>query len=78
MGALIGIVMAWIAGFGVNTLATNLASSRGVKEAFSVFYLPLWLAAYVLIFAVIIGLLVVAFPAKRASKISPITALRRE
>ncbi len=78
MGAVIGIILAWVAGFAVNTFAVNLAYSRGVKESFSVFYLPLWLAIYIMAFAVIIGLVVVAFPAKRASRISPIKALRRE
>lgn len=78
LGAILGIIGAWIAGFAVNSFAVNLATSRGVKEAFSVFYLPLWLVFYVIIFAIVIGLTVVAFPARRASRISPITALRRE
>ncbi len=78
IGAVIGIFMAWVAGYSVNSYAVRLAQARGVKEAFTLYYLPFWLVLYILAFAIIIGLAVVAFPARRASKISPVLALRRE
>jgi ABC-type antimicrobial peptide transport system permease subunit len=77
-GALIGMLMAWALGLGVNTYATSLANSRGVTDTFSLFSIPYWLTLAVILFATIIALLVVAFPARRAAKISPVVALRRE
>ena len=73
-----GVLMAWLLGGTINTIAVNLAASRGVKESFSVFFLPAWLALAGLVFAIVVALIVVAFPARRASRISPIIALRRE
>jgi ABC-type antimicrobial peptide transport system permease subunit len=76
-GALFGLVMAWLMGAGINTVAIGLASSRGVKDTFNIFFLPYWLILAVLLFATVVGLIVVAFPARRAVRISPVTALRR-
>lgn len=76
-GAIIGLVAAWSLGLSINTIAIGLASSRGVKDTFSIFYLPYWLILIVLLFATIVGMVVVAFPARRAARISPVVALRR-
>lgn len=78
MGASLGIMASWGLGGAINTALFSLARSRGVSETFSVFYIPIWLILAILVFTTIVGLLVVAYPAHRASRISPIDALRHE
>jgi ABC-type antimicrobial peptide transport system permease subunit len=56
----------------------QLASRRGVADGFMLFATPLWLVASLVGFMVAVGLIVVFFPARRAEKINPIDALRRE
>lgn len=77
-GAIIGMLLAFIAGIVVNTYLNISAQSRGVQEWFQVFYTPLWAVVIVLLVTVIVGLLVVFFPARRAALTNPIDALRRE
>lgn len=77
-GALIGIAGAMAAGTAVNTYLNAGARGRGVTAAFSVFSYPAWTVAGILGFTVAVGLLVAYFPARRAERINPIDALRRE
>lgn len=77
-GAVIGMLISWIAGIVVNVSLNLSAQARGVREWFEVFYTPLWAIIIVLIATVIVGLFVVYFPARRASRTNPIDALRRE
>lgn len=77
IGALMGITLSFIGGQIVNEVANQNASSR-VSERFDIFSTPFWLVAILIIFMLVVGLLVAFFPAKRAEKINPIDALRRE
>jgi putative ABC transport system permease protein len=77
-GALIGIVLAIIGGKIVNFWMNRFASSRGVNDTFEIFSTPLWAVLALIGFTVMVGLLVVFIPARRAQKINPIEALRRE
>ncbi|MDQ5972100.1 MAG: transporter permease [Patescibacteria group bacterium] len=77
-GAVIGITLAVTTGQIVNVLMNNFARNRGVKESFVLFSTPFWLIAALVGFMTVVGLLVAFFPAKRAHKINPIDALRRE
>lgn len=78
IGSLIGIGLAVIAGVGINTVMNGVANGRGVTENFDLFSTPLWLMASLVAFMVVVGILVVLLPARRAEKINPIEALRRE
>ena len=78
MGAVFGLIAAWGLGKGINMALYNLAQSRGVLDTFSVFFIPIWLIIGILAFTAITGLIVVAYPPRRASRISPIDALRHE
>lgn len=77
-GAVIGIGLAVAAGQIVNFSMNNFAHRRGVKESFMLFSTPLWLVLGLVGFMIMVGLLVAFFPAKRAHRINPIDALRRE
>lgn len=77
-GAAIGVAFARINSFFMNEVMNAFARNRGVTEHFTLFSNPWWLQLGMIIFMVIVGMLVVYFPARRAERISPIEALRRE
>lgn len=77
-GAIVGIVLAMIGGVAVNTYINAGARGRGVTQSFDLFSTPLWAIALIIGFTLVVGLLVVYFPARRAEKTNPIDALRRE
>lgn len=78
LGAVFGILVSWGLGKSINLILFNLAKSKGVQETFTVFYIPIWLILGILMFTLVVGLIVVAYPAHRASRINPIDALRHE
>lgn len=77
-GAVLGIITAILLGWGVDAIMNMFARSRGVQEAFVLFAHPWWLTLGTLGFMVTVGFIVVYMPARRAEKINPIDALRRE
>jgi putative ABC transport system permease protein len=77
-GAVIGIFSATVLGQTVNIIMNIFASHRGVTKHFQLFAMPWWLILGTIVFMVVVGLLVVFIPARRASRIEPIDALRRE
>lgn len=77
-GAVAGILLAMVSAGIVNIIMNQMASGRGVTESFSLFAFPWWLIIGLISFMIAVGLIVVYFPAKRAEKINPIDALRRE
>lgn len=77
-GASIGICMSIANGTVLNAVMNRFAQSRGVSDSFTLFSYPWWLILGMIVFMVIVGMLVVYFPARRAMKINPIDALRRE
>lgn len=78
IGSVSGIILASIGGTVLNIAMRGLASSRGFEEHFSVFDSPRWLAIIMILFMMSIGVCVAFFPARRASRISPVDALRDE
>jgi putative ABC transport system permease protein len=78
IGSIVGIILASIIAVIVNLILYRIAAIRGVNEYFTLFAMPWWLTIVTVGFMLIVGLLVVYFPAKRAQKIKPIDALRRE
>lgn len=78
IGSMVGIAMAMLGGEVVNVVMNGLAESRGVRDSFDIFATPWWLTIGLVIFMVVVGLIVVFFPARRAEHINPIEALRRE
>lgn len=77
-GSVFGILFAISSGKIANYAMLKLAHKRGVTEGFNIFATPLWLVLSLISFMVVVGLLVVLLPARRAEKINPIDALRRE
>ncbi len=77
-GAIIGIVLAIVLGWIVNFILNNMAHGRSVVDSFSLFATPWWLILGSIVFMLLVGLAVVYLPARRAARINPIDALRRE
>jgi putative ABC transport system permease protein len=77
-GSAIGMFGAFVIGRIVNIVMNAFASRRGVQDSFDVFAYPAYVIVGVFAFMVIVGLIVVYLPARRAEKINPIDALRRE
>lgn len=78
IGSVVGIVLAIIAGSIINESLNRFATGRGVSDGFDIFATPLWLIGSLIIFMSLVGLVVVFLPARRAQRINPIDALRRE
>jgi putative ABC transport system permease protein len=77
-GAVIGILLAIVLGQILNLAMNSFAERRGVTDHFQLFAIPFWLVGGTILFMLCVGLAVVYIPARRASKINPIDALRRE
>lgn len=77
-GSVLGISGAFLIGRVVNTVMNILAAGRGVQERFELFANPPLLILGMLVFMIVVGLAVVYLPARRAQRINPIDALRRE
>lgn len=78
VGAVIGITGAVILGQLLNATMNAFSRQRGVTEYFQLFATPWWLVLGMILFMIVVGLVVVYLPARHASKINPIDALRRE
>jgi len=70
-GIAIGYSAGWLANLGLNLLARNFGG-----ETLTIFYSPMWFIAFIMIFSSLIGLLTGFFPARKASKLNTLVALR--
>lgn len=77
-GAIGGMVLAGGLSVVVNGVVVNMAKGRGVTDTFVLFSYPWWLIVGLTGSMLGIGFLVAYFPARRAERINPIDALRRE
>jgi putative ABC transport system permease protein len=75
LGGCMGVTIGWVGGYIFNTLINILATRFG-GQAVSLFYSPLWFVLSILGFSGVVGLMTGYVPARRASKIDPLDALR--
>ncbi len=75
LGGLGGVVLGLIGGKFFNLLINFVATKMG-GEAATLFHSPLWFTGLIIIFAGIVGFFTGLVPARRASKINPLDALR--
>lgn len=82
LGGVGGVVIGWLAGQGINVLATVFLASQssemgGPPPSIDI-YTPLWLPVFAIIFSTFIGMLSGLYPALRAANMIPVLALKYE
>ena len=74
-GGIIGILLSYIVSIIVNCLGVS-TTFVGIEGDMS--QIPLWLSIMGLIFATLVGMIAGLFPALRAMKLSPLSAIKNE
>lgn len=77
IGGILGVCCGWLLGFTLNSLANFLAVKVG-GQANSYFYTPSDFALIVIGFSFLVSTIAGIWPARRASKLNPLEALRYE
>ncbi len=77
LGGVSGIVMGVTLGFAVNIML-NIAASQFGGKSVDLFSFPLWFLVFIAIFSGTVGYLTGIFPARRASLLNPLDAIRYE
>lgn len=75
IGGLIGNILSYLLSFVINAVVAN-SGALGMEGNIS--YIPFWLAAASMLFAVFVGMVAGYFPALRAMRLSPLAAIHNE
>jgi putative ABC transport system permease protein len=75
LGGFGGVIIGYLEGEAIN-LIINLIATRFGGERVDLFYSPLWFVSTIIIFGAFVGFLTGIFPARKASKIDALDALR--
>ncbi len=76
LGGIIGNILSFLLSATINFLFAETGSSMGLSSGIS--YIPLWLIALSIGFAVLVGMMAGYFPALRAMRLSPLEAIRNQ
>ncbi len=77
VGGALGVLLGWLIGRAINFGTTIYLQRQGMPPE-NVWYVPWWLVASAIVFAVCVSLVAALYPASRAAKLDPIQALRYE
>jgi putative ABC transport system permease protein len=77
LGGVSGIVMGVTLGFAVNIML-NIAASQFGGQSVNLFSFPMWFLVFIAVFSGTVGYLTGIFPARRASLLNPLDAIRYE
>jgi ABC-type antimicrobial peptide transport system permease subunit len=75
IGGLAGNLLSFLLSFGINVVTAH-GGAMGMDSDIS--YIPVWLVAGSMAFAVLVGMVAGYFPALRAMRLSPLAAIRNE
>ncbi len=77
IGGILGVVLGWIVTLIAQVIADQYILRHG-GEIVKLFYIPAWLIASSVAFAILVSLVAGLYPAARAAKVDPVQALRHE
>ena len=75
LGGIAGVAIGWLGGAWFNVLINFVAVRFGGQKV-NLFYSPLWFVISIIVFSTIVGFFTGFVPARRASRIDPLDALR--
>lgn len=78
LGGVMGICLSYLLSFALNKLAPSFAGEIDIVEGVNISQIPPWLVLLAVLFATLIGMIAGFFPAQRATKLSPLAAIRNE
>ncbi|MCR5701769.1 MAG: ABC transporter permease [Lachnospiraceae bacterium] len=79
LGGIAGCILSFIISIILNQfLAPTIMEEYGYGENMNISVIPIWLVLLAIIFATVIGMVAGFFPAQRATKLSPLAAIRNE
>ncbi|MCR5654957.1 MAG: ABC transporter permease [Lachnospiraceae bacterium] len=79
IGGVVGLILSYIISAVINVFGAGLMEGMGMgSEMTGISYIPFWLSAIALIFAILVGMIAGFFPSLRAMKLSPLAAIRNE
>lgn len=76
IGGLVGVGLSYVLSVVVNIVVKNM--ELGMNTQMGLSYIPVWLAAMAVIFAIFVGMAAGFFPSLRAMRLSPLAAIRNE
>lgn len=76
LGGMVGVALSFLLSFVVNKVAPAIMADFGEGAKISI--IPFWLVLLSIVFSTIIGMIAGFFPAQRATKLSPLAAIRNE
>lgn len=76
IGGIAGLLVSYILSFIINVAVKSMAGDMGLSGSLS--YIPFWLSALSMVFAVLVGMIAGFFPSLRAMRLSPLAAIRNE
>jgi putative ABC transport system permease protein len=77
IGAAVGIIFGWLISRVASMVAKMFMAKEGIPQT-ELFALPFWLILIALSIGIVVSLLAGFYPASRAAKIDPVTALRSD
>jgi len=76
-GGLLGLALGWVVTRIANAVANHFMRPEGVPPT-DLFHMPVWLILGALGFSILVSLLAGLYPAIRAARVDPVTALRHD
>ncbi len=77
-GGMVGIALSYIASHVLNKYAPEIGAMIGMEATSTISLIPPWLAIAAVLFAMFVGIVSGLYPARKATKIKPLEAIRSE